>query len=159
MTVEALSRESRMKHQHSQFVAWMPEGSPASGSAHAEVAQIVGAVEGEKGQKLDLEIYLSLLANRLQKSVEQADDPKKTLSSLIHVLTSSGMLTKEMSPTSPEQIHGAIFENFLIRERLYQIGVPGDLPPRLEQDDPQARQIIKQTTPEQWAKALTQQPG
>jgi hypothetical protein len=135
----------------------MPEGSRASVSAHAEVPQIVGAIEGEKGQNLDLEIYLSLLANRLQKSAEQSDDPKKALASLIHVLTSSGMLTREMSPNSPEQIHGAIFENFLIRERLYQIGVPGNLPPRLEQDDPQARQIIKQTTLEQWAKALTKQ--
>ncbi|MCA1594080.1 MAG: hypothetical protein LC754_15800 [Acidobacteria bacterium] len=148
-----------MKQQHTQLVAWMPEGSPASAGAHAEVAQIVGAVEGEKGQKLDLEIYLSLLANRLQKSVEQADDPKKALSSLIHVLTSSRMLTREMSPASPEQIHGALFENFLIRERLYQIGVPGDLPPSLEQDDPQARHVIKQTTPEQWAKALTEPHG
>lgn len=148
-----------MKQQHTQLIAWMPEGSPASEGAHAEVSQIVGAVEGEKGQQLDLEIYLSLLANRLQQRVEQSDDPKKALSGLMHVLTSSGMLTREMSPNSPEHIHGAIFENFLIRERLYQLGVPGDLPSSLEQEDPQARRIIEQTTPEQWAKALTEQSG
>jgi len=139
-----------------ELVAWMPAielGSPRFVNPWKEARQIVGAIQGAKGQNLDGDIYLILLADRFDRMLAAEDDPETALDETFSWLESEGLA--ENFPESLEEAgRELIIGNQLIQERLYLMGIPGRLPANLTYSDPQADKVLSETTLTQWMIAL-----
>jgi hypothetical protein len=150
--------EVRLAPKPVRKVAWMPEpdGEPSFINLHPQARQLVGAVEAVRGQPMDGETYLSLLAGRVQRMLERAEDSDAELHWLYSILSMSGLA--EDKPELEEAGNELVFNNWLVRERLYLMRVPGPLPKTLEDDDPHARAVLNETDAQRWADALTSSP-
>ncbi|HYY93848.1 MAG TPA: hypothetical protein VE713_04975 [Pyrinomonadaceae bacterium] len=136
-------------------MAWMPSGRATFVNPHPRALQIVGAIEGVEGQKLDPQVYLALLADRVQKMYDQAPPEERKMQT--SVLSEAGLLDDR--PTTETAALMLVLDNSLLQDRLRLMGLPGKLPPSLTHDDPAARKLIEETTLEQWVDVLTMMPA
>jgi hypothetical protein len=142
------------------LVAWMPTlefGSPRFVNPWKEARQIVGAIRGVKGQPLDRDFYLALLADRFNWMLAAEDSPEYALQEVFCWLESDGL-----AETCPDSLENAgtelIINNLLLQERLYFMGVPGELPQTLIDTNDAAAKVLRETTLTQWITALCNKP-
>lgn len=144
-----------------ELVAWMPAleaGSPRFVNPWKEARQIVGAVQGVKGQSLDRDVYLFLLADRFDRMLAAEDGSEYALGEAFSWLESEGLA--ENCPDSLEQAGWQlIVDNPFIQERLYLMGIPGHIPAKLTNTDARADKVLRETSLTQWIIALCNKPS
>lgn len=88
--------------------------------------------------------------------LNQADDTEAELDYLNHQLQSESLLDYRLA----EENLGSdlLLNNPELRERLYLMGVPENLPKVLNESVPGARQLYQQTSLENWINALLLMP-
>ncbi len=138
-----------------ETVFWKPEGSsPKSLNPTAERRRPLGAVEAIKGQSADLEAYIALLRNRVQSLIDNAEDKEYTAQALYRSLLRVGLAN--VRPPNIERVaHELIFDSLKVRHRLAVLGVPGKLPKVFLKSDLDAERVVRRTSLEDWANALT----
>lgn len=123
-------------------VYWCP---PHEGST----ALRLGVIKTVRGQKMDGEMYLSFLGERIQELLEQAESPERALASLVRALEEAGL-----APAHPEEMSEAgatlIWSNPLMLDYLATKGL---YPERDEVKGPTpgAREVYEETTLDEWA--------
>src|SRR5262245_15068333 len=142
-----------------KLLAWMPNPDQIRRYVNPDpqARLIVGAIEAVQNQTMDREIYLSLLADRLDNLLKQEPDPQAALDRTVQLLKSENLLDR--TPTMEQAGDCLILNNALMWERLYLMDIPGKLPPRIVTNNPEAQKIISETTLENWLNALTNRPS
>src|SRR5262245_23128696 len=134
--------DTQTAKQRKPKVAWAPERNPK-----------VGAVLAVRGQELDTEIYLSLLADRLQKLINQEPDPQEAVNQAWEMLL--GLDLVEGNPPPVKKAGLALIQSGGVEERLSNLGVfPRKM--RLLNHSPKAEKLIEETSLLQWVDALSQ---
>lgn len=142
-----------------QIIAWMPQPPQIAlfVNPNQQSALVVGAVLVKQGLRTDREIYFSLLSDRLNLMLDKEEDPVQALRSLYEALEANGLAPESM-PTLAEAGNSLVFQNDAMREHLDRLGIPGDLPARMNENSPRAARLIERTTLEAWTSALLEKP-
>lgn len=144
-----------------KWIGWMPSplppGETPALNPWAEARQIVGAIRVVAGQEMDYSMYMAFLADRVQLMLDRDEAPLAALRELEQNLDSEGLLAR-----APERFDKAgwvlVADNPLLRQRLSEMDVPGELPKRIVTDDPQAIKYVNETGIEAWTTALLNKP-
>lgn len=141
------------------ILAWKPEPElePRLVNPNLRARPVLGAIEVAKGQKLDREIYLALLSDRLDQMLSRTPDPVQALANLYEMLDEAG-LAPDQRPTLAEAGNALIYSNPAMVDHLDALNIPGHLPKRATQDDAAAKRLIKETSLETWASLLLETP-
>src|SRR5687767_16013910 len=92
-------------------------GSPRFVNPWKEARQIVGAIQGAKGQNLDGDIYLILPADRFDRMLAAEDDPETALDDTFPWLDSDALPENFPEPLD-EAGRELIIDTQLIQDRL-----------------------------------------
>jgi hypothetical protein len=116
--------------------------------------QVAGVIKAFKGQKLDTDIYFSLLGERVQELIDCCDDREDAVDYTFNVLERVGLAYNR-----PEDVSMAgkslVWENVELQEHLYHVGVTTALPNVLDENDPLAEALYQESDLESWFNAAT----
>ena len=118
-------------------VAWMPTTEPQFRMLGTEAFQTATAVHLPRGVEIDAETYFSALFDRVNKLIQDSENPKETKSEIKSLLASENL---ELDRES-------------LREMLRAEGLT--FPFKVKANNPQAEEIINQTNALEWANAIT----
>jgi len=141
-----------------ELIAWMPpleeEDDPEGGPR-----QRAGMILGRKGQKMTRGVYLSLLADRVAKYLmDEPGDPEENLEQMEDQLLSDGLIEQRFQKRSPREAMWEMFDNPGMQQRMRDLGIPGEMPPTLEEHSAQAMWIFDRMTLETWLSAMQSTP-
>lgn len=131
--------EAFLKQPRRRTVAWASPRNP-------EVSAILVAA----GQKFDREIYLVLLADRIEDLIKASEDPKAAERELRRRLDQYGLMS-----ASKLSLREVVTSNPELHARLSVLGAFPDLGEVVKADDREARQLIEKLSLEQWLDHLT----
>jgi hypothetical protein len=106
----------------------------------------VSAVLTYEGMTLEPNLYLSLLADRVEQLVKQEDDPKAATLQLHQDLEQAGL-----SPGSDQPLRGLITNNLELRVRLREIGAMPERGEVVRGETRGARELLEEIDLETWA--------
>jgi hypothetical protein len=133
---------------------WMPAPFNSMECGNPEAPCRVGAVKGFEGQELNREVYLNLLAIRMQELVDN-DDPERnpyTMENLLADLEHAELIEPDVETVQQ------ILEESGLQWRLSILGVTGRVPATFPKNNPRAERIYKETDLESWASSLLEHP-
>ena len=137
-----------------EYVYWMPTNEPSFVLPYQHQFQVATVIKAVKGQKMDKDIYFSLLSDRVQRLIDENDDPEDAMIYAFNVLESSSLIYEKPNDveTAGEEF---IFQNFKLREHLYNTGVFETMPKELNESNSEAEELFNETDLEGWFSAVT----
>jgi hypothetical protein len=76
-----------------EYVYWMPTNEPSFVLPYLEQFQTATVIKAVKGQKMDFDIYFSLLADRVQYLINVAYDPVDSMFYTYDVLEGANLIS------------------------------------------------------------------
>jgi len=137
-----------------EYVYWMPTNEPSFVLPYQHQFQVATVIKAVKGQKMDSDIYFSLLSDRVQRLIDENDDSDDAMNYAFNVLQSSNLIYEEPNnlETAGEEF---VFQNFKLREHLYSAGVFETMPKELNENSAEAEELFNETDLENWFSAVT----
>lgn len=137
-----------------EYIYWMPTNEPSfilPSQYHYQAATVIKAV---KGQKMDSDEYFGLLSDRVQRLIDENDDPEDAMIYTFNVLESSNLIYAK--PNSVETAgEEFVFQNFNLRLHLQRAGVFESLPKELNENSTEAEELFNDINLENWFSAVT----
>lgn len=99
----------------SSLVAWSP--------VQESNGPLLFSVRVPEGQPLELPVYLSYLASRLQSLINQSPSPQEATAHLSELLDEAG-LQSPLSTSPQDAAQTLLLSNPAVRSRLFQHGLP-----------------------------------
>lgn len=106
----------------------------------------VSAILAGQGQSLDRDAYLIFLANRIEKMVEDWEDPQGAEAVLRQQLEDAGLLDESAGLTLRE----VITSNLPLQAKLSSLGALPKKGEKVEKENPEARIALKEIGLEEW---------
>lgn len=139
-----------------EYVYWMPTNEPSFVLPYQHQFQQATVIKAIKGQKLDQDLYFSLLADRIQFLIDVCFDPEDMMFYTFNVLEGSNLISiYEKTSTVKNAGRNFVFDNHLLREHLYLAGVFKAMPKQLNENDLEADELYNATDIESWFSAVT----
>ena len=117
----------------------------------------VSAVLAPADAPLTMNVYLSYLTDRVREMLKSGEMPEQwMLVYLTNQLEQADLLSQRPNLRNPDEaLNDLIFSNDRLHDRLSALNA---FPSRitLSKDSPRARQLVEQTSLEQWISALTE---
>ena len=137
-----------------EYIYWMPTNKPSFVLPYQYQFQVATVIKAAKGQKMDSDIYFSLLSDRVQRLIDENDEPEDAMLYTFNVLESSNLIYEKPSglDTAGEDF---IFQNFKLREHLHNAGVFETMPKELDENNSEAEELFNKTDLEDWFSAVT----
>ena len=101
------------------LVAWTP--------VQSSNGPLLFSILVPQGQKLDLFIYLNLLADRLQSLIDHCPDPSESADYVNQLLDEAGLTPAPLSTEPSEAAQTLLISNPAVVSNLYQHGLPENL--------------------------------
>jgi hypothetical protein len=139
------------------LVAWRPRGPGNFLCPGSSTRALLGAIKGVKGQILDFDTYFALLGDRVQEMLDAEEDPESALDEMYDALDQEDIAEVER-PKLDRVGSKLIYGNYAFRDHFNLLGLPGDIPKRLQRNDSEAARVIKETGFENWWHNLLMKP-
>lgn len=137
-----------------EYVYWMPTNEPSFVLPYQHQFQVSTVIKAVKGQKMDSDIYFSLLSDRIQRLIDENDDPENAMIYTFNVLESSSLIYEKPNDveTAGEEF---VFQNSSLRTHLQRAGVFETMPKELNENNSEAEELFNETDLENWFSAVT----
>ena len=113
----------------------------------------LGAIKTVVGQRLDLNMYQSILGNRVQEMVDAEPSPKEAVSHLMEGLRRAGMDLP--SPDEPDEAGSVlIWSNPMLPDYLRLLGLFPEFPVTVDGSNWDAAIVYRETTLDEWIALL-----
>ena len=139
-----------------EYVYWMPTNEPSFVLPYQHQFQVATVIKAVKGQKMDEDIYFSLLADRIQSLVEDCNDSEDMMLYTYKVLEGSNLISiYEKANYVEDAGKSFVFNNYQLREHLHLAGVFQAMPKELSENNSQAEELFNESDLESWFSAVT----
>lgn len=115
----------------------------------------VSAILAPANAPLTMSVYLAYLQDRVSAMLDRESQPTWALLWLTDQLEAAGLLSQRPNLRNPDEaLNELIFSNPALHEHLSSLGAfPGRV--TVSKDSQRAKQLVKETSLEQWVSALT----
>jgi hypothetical protein len=138
-----------------EYVYWMPLNKPGFVLPDQYQFQAATVIKVVKGQKLDYDLYFSLLADRVQKLFNECDNPEDELFDTYNALEGLNLITIYEQTSNLSKVGEMfVFNNHQLQEHLCSAGVFRAMPKVLEENNPEAEQLYNEVDFEGWSVAI-----
>ena len=110
--------------EKAEYVYWMPTNKPSFVLPYQHQFQQATVIKAVKGQKLNQDIYFSLLSDRVQSLIDECDDSEDMMFYTYNVLEGSNLISiYQQTIRVKDAGKSFVFDNYQLREHLYLAGV------------------------------------
>jgi hypothetical protein len=139
-----------------EYVYWMPTNEPGFVLPDQYQFQAATVIKAVKGQKLDYDLYFSLLADRVQKLFNECDNPEDELFDTYNALERLNLITIYEQTNDLSKVGEMfVFNNERLQEHLCFAGLFEAMPKVLEENDPETEKLYKDIDFEGWFIAVS----